>query len=77
MTKDQVFAARRREPWLDPETSEQYVLVRVAEFERLRLFVGDEPVFTSAETLDDLMKADDEDDLQLAELQIKYASDLQ
>ena len=57
---------------IDPDTKQDYVLVKADVFERLQRMLLDETVYTSAEMVDHMMADDDADDPQLADLQKKY-----
>jgi len=56
---------------IDPVTHEEYVLVPVELYERLKAFAA-ETVYTTAEMLDRVMAEDDVNDPHLADLQKKY-----
>jgi hypothetical protein len=56
----------------DPQTNDTYVLVPSDVYERMQALVADDTVYTTAETLDRVMAADDANDPGLAELQKQY-----
>jgi hypothetical protein len=56
----------------DPRTNDTYVLVRSEVYERLRVLLADDTVYTTAEMVDKVMAEDDANDPYLAELQRKY-----
>jgi hypothetical protein len=57
---------------IDPQTKQIYVLVPQEAYERLRISLEDDTLFTTAEMLDRVMATDDAEDPYLAELQKKY-----
>lgn len=56
----------------DPDSNQDYVLIKAEVYERLRNLLVEDTVYTTAETLDRVMAGDDANDPQLAELQKKY-----
>lgn len=54
---------------IDPETREEYVLIRRAAFERLRALVQDGTVLATAEQVDRVMAEDDANDPSLQSYQ--------
>lgn len=56
---------------IDPETRQEYILVRRELYERMCDLFADETIYTSAETLDKIMAEDDANDPGLAELQLE------
>ena len=60
---------------VDPETNETYVIVPASVYDRLRSILDDEPLYTTAETLDQVMAEDDANDPYLADLQKQYEAD--
>jgi hypothetical protein len=63
LTEQQREALVGSEPVIiDPQTHEEYVLVRRAIFERFRRFLEDESVLATGEIVDRLMAEDDTND---------------
>ena len=59
----------------DPETKQEYILVRREVYDRLRAVLeDDDTVFTTAEVLDRVMAEDDENDPHLEALQLQYGA---
>lgn len=54
---------------IDPQTREEYVLVRRAAYERLRALVEDDTVLTTGEMVDRIMAEDDANDPTLESYQ--------
>lgn len=76
LTPDQRQAlASTKEGYLrltDPETKENYVLIRADIYDRFQDLLVEGTVFTTADVLDRVMANDDALDPQLAEWQRKY-----
>jgi len=56
----------------DPNTNQDYFLIKAETFERLQQLLSNDTTYTSADALDRIMAEDDANDSYLAELQRKY-----